>query len=128
MTALGEAGIQTLGAKREREKGDTEKLYRDALIEQAKRPSSEVQLIEKYRDDPKFAEAYDKFAQARRDPQSREALTKSWNNSIYLQSKYPNFEDYLKMMESAVSGGGGSNPASKLSSSDRSLIDQYLNR
>ena len=128
MTALGEAGIQTLGAKREREKGETEKLYRDALIEQAKRPSSEVQLIEKYRDDPKFAEAYDKFAQARRDPQSREALTKSWNNSIYLQSKYPNFEDYLKMMESAVSGGGGSNPASKLSSSDRSLIDQYLNR
>jgi soluble lytic murein transglycosylase-like protein len=123
MTALGEAGIQTLGAKREREKGDTEKLYRDALIEQAKRPSSEVQLIEKYRDDPKFAEAYDKFAQARRDPQSREALTKSWNNSIYLQSKYPNFEDYLKMMEPA-SGSGAS--GSQLNASDKSLIDKYL--
>ena len=123
MTALGEAGIQTLGAKREREKGDTEKLYRDALIEQAKRPSSEVQLIEKYRDDPKFAEAYDKFAQARRDPQSREALTKSWNNSIYLQSKYPNFEDYLKMMESATSGGAS---GSQLNASDQSLIQKYL--
>jgi len=123
MTALGEAGIQTLGAKREREKGETEKLYRDALIEQAKRPSNEVQLIEKYRDDPKFAEAYDKFAQARRDPQSREALTKSWNNSIYLQSKYPNFEDYLKMMEPA--GGSGAS-GSQLNASDQSLIQKYL--
>jgi hypothetical protein len=123
MTALGEAGIQTLGAKREREKGDTEKLYRDALIEQAKRPSSEVQLIEKYRDDPKFAEAYDKFAQARRDPQSREALMKSWSNSIYLQSQYPNFEDYIKIVAPATIGGAS---GSQLNASDKSLIDKYL--
>ena len=123
MTALGEAGIQTLGAKREREKGDTEKLYRDALIEQAKRPSSEVQLIEKYRDDPKFAEAYDKFAQSKRDPQSREALMKSWSNSIYLQSQYPNFEDYLKIVSPA--GGSGAS-GSQLNASDKSLIDKYL--
>ena len=123
MTALGEAGIQTLGAKREREKGDTEKLYRDALIEQAKRPSSEVQLIEKYRDDPKFAEAYDKFAQARRDPQSREALMKSWSNSIYLQSQYPNFEDYLKIVSPA---GGSGALGSQLNASDQSLIQKYL--
>ena len=123
MTALGEAGIQTLGAKREREKGDTEKLYRDALIEQAKRPSSEVQLIEKYRDDPKFAEAYDKFAQSKRDPQSREALMKSWSNSIYLQSQYPNFEDYIKIVAPATIGGAS---GSQLNASDKSLIDKYL--
>jgi soluble lytic murein transglycosylase-like protein len=123
MTALGEAGIQTLGAKREREKGETEKEYRDALIEQAKRPSSEVQLIEKYRDDPKFAEAYDKFAQSKRDPQSREALMKSWSNSIYLQSQYPNFEDYLKIV--APAGGSGA-LGSQLNASDQSLIQKYL--
>jgi hypothetical protein len=123
MTALGEAGIQTLGAKREREKGDTEKLYRDALIEQAKRPSSEVQLIEKYRDDPKFAEAYDKFVQSKRDPQSREALMKSWSNSIYLQSQYPNFEDYIKIVAPATIGGAS---GSQLNASDKSLIDKYL--
>jgi hypothetical protein len=123
MTALGEAGIQTLGAKREREKGETEKLYRDALIEQAKRPSNEVQLIEKYRDDPKFAEAYDKFVQSKRDPQSREALMKSWSNSIYLQSQYPNFEDYIKMV---LPAGGSGALGSQLNASDQSLIQKYL--
>ena len=123
MTALGEAGIQTLGAKREREKGDTEKLYRDALIEQAKRPSSEVQLIEKYRDDPKFAEAYDKFAQSRREPQTRESLLKSWAASPFLQTTYTNPEDYIKMMSAAASGGA---PGSQLNASDQSLIQKYL--
>jgi hypothetical protein len=123
MTALGEAGIQTLGAKREREKGDTEKLYRDALIEQAKRPSSEVQLIEKYRDDPKFAEAYDKFVQSKREPQTRESLLKSWGASPFLQMTYTNPEDYIKMMSSAASGGAS---GSQLNASDQSLIQKYL--
>ena len=123
MTALGEAGIQTLGAKREREKGESEKEYRQALMEQAKRPSSEVQLIEKYRDDPKFAEAYDKFVQSKRDPQSREALMKSWSNSIYLQSQYPNFEDYIKMV---LPAGGSGALGSQLNASDQSLIQKYL--
>ena len=125
MTALGEAGIQTLGAKREREKGDTEKLYRDALIEQAKRPSSEVQLIEKYRDDPKFRQAYDMFAQSKREPQTRESLLKSWAASPFLQTTYTNPEDYIKMMSAAASGGA---PGSQLSSSDQSLIQKYLIR
>jgi hypothetical protein len=123
MTALGEAGIQTLGAKREREKGETEKLYRDALIEQAKRPSSEVQLIEKYRDDPKFAEAYDKFVQSKREPQTRESLLKSWGASPFLQMTYTNPEDYIKMMSSAASGGAS---GSQLNASDQSLIQKYL--
>ena len=123
MTALGEAGIQTLGAKREREKGETEKEYRDALIEQAKRPSSEVQLIEKYRDDPKFAEAYDKFVQSKREPQTRESMLKSWGASPFLQMTYTNPEDYIKMMSSAASGGAS---GSQLNASDQSLIQKYL--
>jgi hypothetical protein len=123
MTALGEAGIQTLGAKRERERGETEKEYRQALVEQAKRPSSEVQLIEKYRDDPKFAEAYDKFAQSRREPQTRESMLKSWAASPFLQTTYTNPEDYIKMMSAAASGGA---PGSQLNASDQSLIQKYL--
>ncbi len=93
------------------------------MIEQAKRPSNEVQLIEKYRDDPKFAEAYDKFVQSKRDPQSREALMKSWSNSIYLQSQYPNFEDYIKMV---LPAGGSGALGSQLNASDQSLIQKYL--
>ena len=123
MTALGEAGIQTLGAKREREKGETEKEYRAALIEQAKRPSNEVQLIEKYRDDPKFAEAYDKFVQSKREPQTRESMLKSWGASPFLQMTYTNPEDYIKMMSSAASGGAS---GSQLNASDQSLIQKYL--
>jgi hypothetical protein len=123
MTALGEAGIQTLGAKREREKGETEKEYRAALIEQAKRPSNEVQLIEKYRDDPKFAEAYDKFVQSKREPQTRESMLKSWGASPFLQMTYTNPEDYIKMMSSAASGGA---LGSQLNASDQSLIQKYL--
>jgi hypothetical protein len=125
MTALGEAGIQTLGAKREREKGESEKEYRQALTEQAKRPANEVQLIEKYRDDPKFRQAYDMFAQSKREPQTRESLLKSWAASPFLQTTYTNPEDYIKMMSAAASGGA---PGSQLSSSDQSLIQKYLIR
>jgi hypothetical protein len=123
MTAVGESGLQTLAAKRDREKGETEKMYRDALIEQAKRPASEVQLIEKYRDDPKFAEAYDKFAQSKREPMTREALLKSWSGSPYLQMTYQNPEDYIKMMASAAGGGAS---GTQLSAADQSLVQKYL--
>jgi hypothetical protein len=123
MTALGEAGIQTLGAKREREKGESDKEYKQALMEQAKRPSNEVQLIEKYRDDPKFAEAYDKFVQSKREPQTRESMLKSWGASPFLQMTYTNPEDYIKMMSSAASGGAS---GSQLNASDQSLIQKYL--
>jgi len=125
MTALGEAGIQTLGAKREREKGESEKEYRQALAEQAKRPSSEVQLIEKYRDDPKFREAYEMFAASKREPMTREKLMGIWSTNPYLQMQYKTPEEYIKIMEPANSGGAS---GSQLSASDKSLIQQYLLR
>jgi hypothetical protein len=125
MTALGEAGIQTLGAKREREKGESEKEYRQALMEQAKRPSSEVQLIEKYRDDPKFREAYEMFAASKREPMTREKLMGIWSTNPYLQMQYKTPEEYIKIMEPANSGGAS---GSQLSASDKSLIQQYLLR
>ena len=123
LTALGEAGIQTLGAKREREKSETDKLYRDALIKQAERPAAEVQLIERYKNDPKFREAYDMFAQSKREPQTRESLLKSWAASPFLQTTYTNPEDYIKMMSAAASGGA---LGSQLNASDQSLIQKYL--
>jgi hypothetical protein len=125
MTALGEAGIQTLGAKREREKGESEKEYRQALIEQAKRPANEVQLIEKYRDDPKFRQAYDMFAASKREPMTREKLLSNWSTNPYLQMQYTKPEEYIKMMEAATGGGAS---GSQLSSSDQSLIQKYLIR
>jgi hypothetical protein len=125
MTAVGESGLQTLAAKKEREKGETEKLYRDALIEQAKRPAAEMQLLERYQKDPEFAAAYEKFASAKREPMTRETLLKSWGASPYLQMTYQNPEDYIKMMSSAASGGAS---GSQLSSSDQSLIQKYLLR
>jgi hypothetical protein len=125
MTALGEAGMQTLGAKREREKGESEKEYRQALMEQARRPSSEVQLIEKYRDDPKFREAYEMFAASKREPMTREKLMGIWSTNPYLQMQYKTPEEYIKIMEPANSGGA---LGSQLSASDKSLIQQYLLR
>jgi hypothetical protein len=123
MTALGEAGIQTLGAKREREKGESEKEYRQALIEQAKRPANEVQLIEKYRDDPKFRQAYDMFAASKREPMTREKLLSNWSTNPYLQMQYTKPEEYIKMMEAATGGGAS---GSQLNASDQSLIQKYL--
>ena len=123
MTALGEAGIQTLGAKREREKSETDKLYRDALIKQAERPAAEVQLIERYKNDPKFREAYDMFAASKREPQTREKLLSNWSTSPYLQLMYKTPEEYIKMAEPAFSGGAS---GSQLNASDQSLIQKYL--
>lgn len=123
MTAVGESGLQTLAAKREREKGETEKMYRDALIEQAKRPAAEMQLLERYQKDPEFAAAYERFASAKREPMTRETLLKSWGASPYLQMTYQNPEDYIKMMSSAASGGAS---GSQLSAADQSLVQKYL--
>ena len=122
-TAAGEAGIATLGAKREREKTAADNLYKEALIKQAERPASEIQLIEKYQKDPEFAAAYDKFAQSKREPMTREAMLKSWSSSPYLQMTYQNPEDYIKMMASAVGGGA---PGTQLSAADQSLVQKYL--
>jgi len=123
ITAAGEAGIATLGAKREREKTAAENLYKEALIKQAERPASEIQLIERYQKDPDFAAAYDKFAQSKREPMTREALLKSWSGSPYLQMTYQNPEDYIKMMASAVGGGA---LGTQLSAADQSLVQKYL--
>jgi hypothetical protein len=123
LTALGEAGLQTLANKKDREKGAADKLYKEALITQANRPSADVQMIEKYASDPKFREAYDQFAQSKREPMTRETLAKTWSTNIMLQQMYPNFEDYIKMAASAMGGGAS---GTQLSAADQSLVQKYL--
>jgi hypothetical protein len=75
----------------------------------ANRTPAELQLIERYGSDPKFAAAYDKFAQAKREPQTQETLMKAWSSNMLLQQQYPNPQDYIKMMagSSADAGTGG---------------------
>jgi len=123
LSALGEAGLQTLANKKEREKGASDKLYKEALIAQANRPAADVQMIEKYASDPKFREAYDQFAQSKREPVTRETLAKTWSTNFLLQQQYPNFEDYLKMAASAMGGGAS---GTQLSAADQSLVQKYL--
>lgn len=77
-----------------------------ATREAAKRTPAELQLIERYGSDPKFAAAYDKFAQAKRDPQTAETLMKAWSGNVLLQQQYPNPQDYIKMMSGSSSGAG----------------------
>lgn len=72
----------------------------------ANRTPAELQLIERYGNDPKFAAAYDKFAQAKRDPQTAETLMKAWSGNVLLQQQYPNPQDYIKMMSGSSSGAG----------------------
>lgn len=123
LSALGEAGLQTLANKKDREKGAADKLYKEALIAQANRPAADVQMIEKYASDPKFREAYDQFAQSKREPMTRETLAKTWSTNIMLQQMYPNFEDYIKMAASAMGGGAS---GTQLSAADQSLVQKYL--
>lgn len=123
LSALGEAGLQTLANKKDREKGASDKLYKEALIAQANRPAADVQMIERYANDPKFREAYDQFAQSKREPVTRETLAKTWSTNFLLQQQYPNFEDYLKMAASAMGGGAS---GTQLSAADQSLVQKYL--
>lgn len=72
----------------------------------ANRTPAELQLIERYGSDPKFAAAYDKFAQAKREPQTQETLMKAWSSNMLLQQQYPNPQDYIKMMAGSSGGAG----------------------
>lgn len=87
----------------------------------ANRTPPEIQLIERYQSDPKFAAAYDKMAVAKREPQTQEALMKSWSTNPALQLQYPNPQDYIRMMQGSTGMGG----AGKLNPADQALIERY---
>lgn len=119
---ISKAALTTVGARREREKGETEREYKEALKKQAERPAAEIQLIERLQTDPKFAAAYERYASTKREPMTREKAMTLWGGSMLLQTKYPNFEDFAKIAMSGMQGAAGP----KLSSSDLALIQSYL--
>ncbi len=104
--AAGKAGLATMAARREREKGKSEKEYREALMEQARRPAAEIQLLEKMKD-PEFAALYQQFAAAKREPMTREKAMQIYASSPYLGMKYPNMEDFVKMAMAGMQSASG---------------------
>jgi hypothetical protein len=117
MQNLGEAGIATLAAKQARTKTALEARkaeaditqsgamgkYYESMAAQDKTPA-EIKLVEKYASDPKFAAAMDAMAGAKRAPQTEAKLMELWSNNLMLQQKYPDVNDYLRMMQSASAG------------------------
>jgi hypothetical protein len=74
----------------------------------ANRTPAELQLVERYGADPKFAAAYDKFAMAKREPMTEASIKSDWAKSPYLQTQYPNVQDYLRMMSTSSTGADNS--------------------
>jgi hypothetical protein len=58
--------------------------------------------------DPRLLETAGKLAAAKTEPRSVEAHKSEWAKSYVLQSKYPNVEDYIRMMTGTPAAGGGS--------------------
>ena len=84
-------------------------IHANATSAAANRPSADMQLIERVMAEKKipFTQALQEVMGMKREPQSLEKYKAEWARDPYLQTKYPNVEDYLKMMQgSSVPGGG----------------------
>ena len=71
--------------------------YKEAMAAQAKMPSSEVQMFEKYANDPKFRKAVDMMTAAKREPITRETLFKEYIKSPVASIK--SFSEYVSEYE-----------------------------
>ena len=78
-------------------KAENERAYRDAMAAHAKMPSSEVQMFEKYANDPKFRKAVDMMTAAKREPITRETLFKEYIKSPVASIK--SFSEYVSEYE-----------------------------
>ena len=65
------------------------------------------------KEDPKlsYTQAYDKYALGKGAPRSMDTLHSAWSRSAALQERFPNFNDYYKMMSSTDASGVGALPA-----------------
>jgi hypothetical protein len=81
---------------------------------------AQIDMINMYGNDPKFAANFDKLTAAKREPMTEGAMKAKWASEPYLQTKYPNVQDFLTMMASAASGASQLNPA------DLALVNKYL--
>jgi hypothetical protein len=66
------------------------------------------------------AKAYEMMGITKREPMTEGAMKAKWASEPYLQTKYPNVQDFLTMMASAASGASQLNPA------DLALVNKYL--
>ena len=108
LTNVGEAGIGALNMQQAEAKANSEKAYREALAAQAKMPSGEVQMYEKYANDPKFRKAVDMMAAAKREPVTRETLFKEYIKSPVASIK--SFSEYVSEYEKEFGSLGGGAP------------------
>jgi hypothetical protein len=97
LTNIGEAGLGTLAMQQAEAKSNSEKAYREAMAAHAKMPSGEVQMYEKYANDPKFRKAVDMMAAAKREPTTRETLFKEYIKSPVASIKP--FSEYVSEYE-----------------------------
>lgn len=74
----------------------------------AKTPG-EIQLIERYAKDRgiSFSQALKEISGVKAEPKARDEALKKWSDSLLLQKKYPNFEDFYATTRGAGGGGTG---------------------
>jgi hypothetical protein len=74
----------------------------------AKTPG-EIQLIERYAKDRgiSFSQALKEISGVKAEPKARDEALKKWSDSLLLQKKYPNFEDFYATTRGAGGGGAG---------------------
>jgi hypothetical protein len=108
LTNVGEAGIGALNMQQAEARANSEKAYREAMAAHAKMPSGEVQMYEKYANDPKFRKAVDMMAAAKREPVTRETLFKEYIKSPVASIK--SFSEYVSEYEKEFGSLGGGVP------------------
>lgn len=87
----------------------------------ANRTPAEIQVVERIMAEKKipFSEALAFLSSTKREPQSLEKYKSDWAKDAYLQTKYPNVNDYITMMTGSAGG------ASQLSPADAALVNKY---
>lgn len=92
-----------------------------ATVAAANRTPAEIQVVERIMAEKKipFSEALAFLSSTKREPQSLEKYKSEWAKDAYLQTKYPNVNDYITMMTGSAGG------ASQLSPADAALVNKY---
>ena len=89
-------------------KAASDRAHQEAMIAHAKMPAAEVQMTEKYANDPAFRRAYNLLASAKREPTTRESLFKEYLKSPVASIKP--FSEYVAEYEKEFGPLGGGVP------------------
>jgi hypothetical protein len=105
---IGKAGLGALNMQQAETKAASDRAYQEAMIAHAKMPAAEVQMTEKYANDPKFRKAFDMLSSAKREPTTRESLFKEYLKSPVASIK--SFSEYMAEYEKEFGSLGGGVP------------------